>query len=646
MFDLFRRKDTAMRYFLIGLLGLVAISMVVTLIPGFGTGGGSRSDQLIAEVDGTAITIREVSLRVEQQLRNSGMSRTNGLLVANNTVEQLVAQRAAEYIARKMGFSVSDQELIEAVKLILPQAFPGGQFAGKEAYAGLLSQRGMTVPDFEARLRQQLLVQKVGNLIDEGSIVTPAEIEAEYHRQNDKIKIEYVALRGAELAKQIVVSDADVRAEFDKNKATYKLPERRSAAIFYVDEQKTALSIQATEADLRRAYDEQRDRFRTPEQRKVRHILLKTTEKPAAEIPKIQARTEELLKKIRGGGNFAELAKANSEDPGSAANGGDLGFIQRGQMVKNFEDAAFSLKPGEISNVVKTEYGFHIVQVLETQDARVRPFEEVRAELASEAQRQVVYDRMQRGMDNIRAALLKPGANLDQLAAQHGADLIRTAAMNAGQSEFPGLGPVPDLAAQMFGLKQGEVTGIVQAGTNRLALAVVTAVEPERPAAFEDVASQIRQQIVFRRASEQRSKLANQVAAEAKAPGADLKAIAAKYKLEYKSTPEFGINGAAEGLGSAEMLREAFGKPKGYVPTPVGGGDDLFVVRVLETLPADVVALAAQRDSILQQLKQNRGRERGELFQEGLVEQLTKAGKIKMYPENVKRLLASYGATS
>ena len=646
MFDLFRRRDTAMRYVLIALLGLVAISMVVTLIPGFGTGGGSRSDQLIAEIDGAPVTIREVSLRIEQQLRNSGMNRANGLVVANNTVEQVVAQRAAEYVARRMGFTVSDQELIEAVKLILPQAFPGGQFVGKDGYAALLAQRGISVGEFESRLRQQLLVQKLGSMIDESLVITPDEIEAEFHRQNDKIKIEYVTLRGSEIAKQISVTEAELRAQYDKNAAAYRQPERRRATVLFVDEQKMAQSVQPTEADLRRAYDEQRDRFRLPERLKVRHILLTTTGKPASEAPSIQAKAEDLLRKIRAGANFAELAKTYSEDPGSARNGGDLGFIERGQMVKNFEEAAFALKPGEISNVIKTEYGFHILQLMEKQEARVRPFEEARAELAAEAQRQLVYDRMQQAIENLRTVLRKRPANLEALAAQHGAELIQSGPLQPGDSVIAGLGAVPELIAQLFSLREGEVTGIVQAGSSRLALAVVTGVEAERPATFEEAAPQIRQQLLARRASELRTEWAKKIAEEARAPGSDLRAIAAKYKLPYKATPEFGINGAAEGLGSAELLRDAFGKPKGYVPAPVGGGEDLFVVRVLETLPADVAQLAAQRDTILQQLKQSRGRERGELFQESLVQQLTQAGKIKMYPDNVKRLLASYGATT
>lgn len=645
MLDLFRRRDTTLRYFLIGVLSLVAISMVVTLIPGFGTGGGSQSDQTLAKINGEPLTMREVAMRVEQQLRGSGMSRQNAFALANDTYNQLLQQRSVEYLAKKMGFKVTDNDIVEAVKIVVPQLFPNGQFVGKDVYAAFLAQRGMSVPEFESRLRTQLLTGKIGNLIDEGVIISPAEIEAEYHKQNDKIKIEYIAVRQPEIAKQVSVTDADVRAEFDKNKANYKLPEKRSATIFVLDEAKLAATMQPSDADLRRAYEDQKDRFRTPERLKVRHILIKTSEKPAAEVAKLQAKAEDLLKQIKAGGNFAELAKKNSEDTGSAVNGGELGYVVKGQTVKNFEDAAWALKPGELSGVVKTEYGFHILQLQERENARVRPFEEVKAELANETAKQVVFDRMQRNMDTLRADLVKSQNNLPELATKAGAQLIQAPPMTAAEANYPELGSAPELSAQIFALKKGDATSIVQVGGNKLALAVLTGSEPEHPATFEDVQARIRQSLAMRKAAELTAKTAQEVFAKAKAPGADLKKIAAEMKLEYKTAPEFGRNGAAEGVGSGVMFADAFGKPAGYVPNVIGIGDNSFIARVTDSIPADVTKLAADRENIVGQIKQQKSRERAELFQENLVKTLEKESKVKVDQENLKRFLASYSAS-
>lgn len=641
MFDLFRRRDTWMRYVLMVLLGLVALSMVVTLIPGYGSGGASGSDEVLAEIGGTRITVREAATRVEQTMRAMNIPRASAYMMASSVVDNFIAQTATEYYAAQMGFRVSDRELAEAIKIILPQAFPGGVFVGKEAYTGLLAQRGISLQDFESRVRSQLLASKVGDLISQSTIVTPAEIETEYRRKNDQIRIEYVALRRAEFAKQVSVSDQEIQEEFEKNKDALKLPEKRSATLFLIDEVRTAAGMKIDEADLRRAYNEQMDRFRTPERLKVRHILLKTTDKPEAEVKKLETKAEDLLKQLKGGGDFAALAKANSDDPGSAAQGGDLGYVTRGQTVKNFEEAAWSLKPGQLSNVVKTEYGFHILQLMERQDARVRPFEEAKTELAAETQRQLLFDRMQKNAEDLRAALAKDSANPDEIAARFGAQALRVTGIGPQDVEFPAIGNNPELGAQIAGLGNGQVTSVVQGANNRLAIALVTGVEPARAPTLAEVADRLKQQIASRKADDLLRQRANDLRARAM-KGEDLKKLAAEFKSEHKSPAAFNRSGAAEGLGAGEMLAEAFGKSAGYVPNTVGMNGDLFVVRVAEAIPAKIDDLGKERDAIVQRIRQQRERERADLFQDGLVEKLTKEGKLKIRQENLQRLLNSY----
>lgn len=643
MFDLFRRRDTWVRYVLMGLLGLVAISMVVTLIPGFGSPGPSGGDEVLAEIGGKRITVRDAANRVEQTIRNMNVPRASAYMVASTVVDGFIAQTATQYYAEKMGFRVSDEELVEAIKLILPQAFPGGVFVGREAYSGLLAQRGMTLQDFESRVRAQLLAAKLGDMVGQSTIVTPAEIETEFRRKNDRIRVEYVALRQADFAKQVSVSDKEIQEEFEKSKNALQLPERRSAVLFVFDEARMAAAMQVRDEDLRRLYNEQIDRFQTPERLKVRHILLKTAGKSEAEVKKLEAKAEDLLKQLRAGADFAALAKANSEDAGSAAQGGDLGYITRGQTVKNFEETAWSLKPGQLSNVVKTEYGFHILQLMEREAPRVRPFEEVKAELAAEAQRAVVFDRMQQNADNLRAALLKDASNPEQTANLFGALAIRVSGIGPQDSQFPVVGDNAELSAQIAGLSAGQVTSLVQAGPNRLALALVTAVEPSRTPALAEVAERLRKQIATKKAADLLRDRANDLRARA-IKGEDLKKLAAEFKGEYKAPAPVNRSGAVEGLGSGELLSEAFGKSPGYVPNVVGVNGDLFVVRLAETIPAKIEDLAKERDEIVQRIRQQRDRERGDLFQDGLVERLTKEGKLKIRQDNLQRLLNSYRA--
>ncbi len=644
MLDLFRRRDNVMRYVLMVVLGLVAVSMVVTLIPGFGMGGPSRSDDLLAEVGGKAITIRDAAGRIDQTIRSMGVPRQAAYTMASSIVDNLIAQQSTEYYATQMGFRVTDQELVDAIKLILPQAFPGGQFAGKEAYAGLLGQRGMSVADFESRVRAQLLTSKVGDMVEQGMIITPADLELEYRRQNDQIKIDYVALRRADVERQVTVSPEEIRAEYETNKSAMKVPEKRDVLIYFVDEALTASKMTISDADLERAYRDQIDRFQTPERLKVRHILLKTTDKSEAEVKQLEGKAQDLLKKLRGGADFAALAKANSDDPGSAVQGGELGYITKGQTVPNFEEAAWNLKPKELSNVVKTEYGFHILQLMERQEARLRPFEEAKIELVAETQRQVVYDKMQRNADSLRTELMKSGDNLQNKAAEFGASALRVTGIAPGDTNFPAIGESPELSAQIAGLKQGEVTSIVQAPDNRLAMAYVTAVQPERQAALEDSTAQIRSQIAARKTAEMLRTRSNEIRTKAQG-GASLKALATEYKAEFKTSAPFNRNGAAEGLGSGELLADAFNKPVGYVPNVIGTNGDLFIARVTETIPASLEKLAQDREAIVTRIRQQRDRERIELFQDGLVEKLTKEGKVKIYQDNMQRLLNSFRTT-
>ncbi|MCX6590924.1 MAG: peptidyl-prolyl cis-trans isomerase [Acidobacteria bacterium] len=645
MFQLFRRKDTAVRYVLMGLLGLIAVSMVWTLTPsGMGGASGNRSETVIAQVGDEQITIQEASSRIEQQMRNSGIPRTMASMVANNVVDGLVREKAIELQAQKMGFTVTDDEVVSMIKTILPQLFPNGEFLGKDAYSSFLAQRGLTTTAFESNLRRQVLATKVQNMISEAIIVTPAQVEAEFKKSNEKVKVEYVSLSIPELKKQLSVDDAAVKAEYEKLKATLKVPERRAATLVIVDQARTAAGIQVSDADLRRAYEDNKERYRTPERVQVRHILLKTTDKGPAQVAEAQKKIEDLLKQVQKGADFADLAKKNSEDPGSAINGGDLGFVTKGQMVANFEAAAFALKtPKQLSPVVKTEYGFHILQLTAREDARLRPFEEVRNELIGETQKQVVFDRMQRNIDAIRAAAAKSPEKLGEIAGQYNASLAMSGMMQASDSNFPEIGARPDLTSLIFSAKKGEVTSMVEAPGNKLAVAVVTAIEPEHPAQLADVADRLRNELLTRKATTELRDRAAQLLAKAKAGGADFKKLAAEFKGEFKAPAEFARNGAVEGLGSPLVLEEAFGKPAGTVTGPHMLGDSAFVARVVESIPADLSKLAMDRESVAKTIRDRQSREREDLFADGLVQKLTKDGKVKMFPENVKRLLASYG---
>jgi peptidyl-prolyl cis-trans isomerase D len=455
MFDLFRRRDRNVRILLTVLLGFVALSMVAYLIPGGpGTPGMTSSDTVIAEVGDEQITMMEVQRTLQGALRGKQFPPEMLQNYVPTLVDQMIAERAVAYQAGRMGFTITEEELGNALRSMLGNLLQGG--FDKERYAAFLAQQNLTVADFESNVRKQMLLTKLRNIVLEGVVVTPDEIEAEFRRRNEKVKLDYILFNTENLKKQVKLSPEDLDKYFNANRAAYRVPEKRSFEVLVANEEKIGASINLGEDEVRKLYAASLDRYRTGERVMARHILLMTQNKSADDVKKLEAKAADLLKQVKGGADFAELAKKNSDDPGSAPKGGDLGWVTKGQMVPNFEATAFSLKKGEISNVIKTEYGFHIVQVTEREEARVKPFDEVKAELATESKKQLVFDRMQSSIEQARAALAKSPSAGAQIAQQF--NLNHYVVQNAGSGDpIQEIGISAEFAGSMFGLQRGGV---------------------------------------------------------------------------------------------------------------------------------------------------------------------------------------------
>lgn len=643
MFDLFRSRERTVRYLLGALLLLVAASMVITLVPGYGTGWASGPDPtLLAEVGDHRITVQEVRRVIQREMKGN-MPEGMASVYVPTVVQQLVGLRASALYAEQLGFRVTDEEMARTLRQLIPQLWPGGTFAGKEAYSQFVAQQNMTIPEFEASLRSQILLTRLETLSLEGIIVTPQEVEEEFRRRNEAVKVQTLAVGPANVRHLVKLSDDELAAYFEKNKAAYRVPEKRSFLIFALDEDGVGATVQVSEDQLRQMYDQQLERFRVPERAHVRHILIKTVDRPASEVPSLQKKAEELLAKLKGGADFAELAKKNSEDPGSAEKGGDLGWITRGQTVPEFEKAAFSLNLKELSGLIKTEYGFHIIQVLEREQARVRPFSEVRSELASEAKRAQVYDKMQRVADQIRVALVRSREEAEKIARENGVSVVRSENVGPGDP-VQEIGVNEQFNGAVQGLPVNGVTPVVQVSPSKLVVAQVTAVTPARQAELKEVINQVRAAATAARAGELSQKISSELEARVKAGVKDLAQLAKEFGLEVKTSDFVTRNMSVEGIGPAELIEDAFRAEPGAFLGPIKASGVTVCVKVLEKRPADMTQLAAQRSSILEELKSQRARLRSELLRAGIVEELTRRKKVKIYEENVKRLVAAYSS--
>ncbi|MGB6944382.1 MAG: peptidyl-prolyl cis-trans isomerase [Bryobacteraceae bacterium] len=636
MFDLFRSRATAVRIMLGAILGVVSLSMLVYLIPGTGISGtDSNGDQVVADVGKSAVTVDEVQQSLKNYLQNSRVPPEFAATLVPQLVDQAIADRAVAYEAEQLGFRISDRDLAQALR-----SFPFGTLPPDQYQQYVQQNFGTTVPAFEENVRLKAYEDSIDNIVAEGTIVTPAEAEAEYRQANEKIKIDYIGFSPSKLMADIKPTPEELSAYFDKNKGFYTVPETRHLQLIVADQAKVADTIQVTDAQVQAYYDAHKDEYRTQERVRARHILLSTANKSKDEVAKIQAQAEALDKQIKAGGDFAELAKKYSQDPGSAQKGGDLGWVSRGQMVKNFEDAVFSLKPNEISNVVTTEYGFHIIQVLEKQPAHLQTLDEVKPAIVATLKNQNVFDRMQDLTDKAHTELVKAPQNAQQIATQLNLEFVDVPAYAPG-SPIPQLGNDQQVGATVQSMKPGEVSDVLQAG-NKLAVAVVTGTQPPHPAQLSEVESQVRQNYLQGEANRMVTEKAAKAAELLKQNGGDLKAAAKAVGGEVKTADFFSRSGAAEGIGSAALLSNLFDKPDGSVFGPLNAGGQTIVGKVTGHQDADMSTFAQQRDSIVTQLKSKKAVDRQNLLQDSILTDLIRRGKVKKHQAVIDRLIAQY----
>jgi peptidyl-prolyl cis-trans isomerase D len=640
MFDLFRSREKAVRILLGGLLLLVALSMLTYLIPSYST-GSDPSDNVLAEVGSDKIMLPDMQRLIQNAIRNRNIPAQILPNYVPELVQEAITERALEYEAQQLGFQASDADVADTIRQMMPNLFPDGKFVGKEAYAGLLAQQDLSIPEFEADLKRQIVVTRMRDIALEGTVVTPLEIEQEFRQRNQKVKIEYVKITADKYRKDVQPTEEQIQNYFKTTASQYQIPERRDLAILIADQAKLEQSVNPTDAELQQAYNQNKDQFRTPDRVKVRHILLKTTDKPASEDAQIKAKAEDLLKQINAGANFADLAKKYSEDTGSAVNGGELpDWVTRGQTVPEFERAAFSLNPGQTSGVIKTQYGYHILQVLQKEQARLRPFEEAKAELVTQLKKQRVNQLMEQASDRAQAALQKNPSDPAKVAHDFNMDLVTANGFEPGQT-IPAVGASKDFDASVSTLKQGEVSQPVAVG-NKIVLALATNVTPARPARLEEVKDKVRTAMIDSRLSAEVPKHAQELLDKTKSMGGDLKKAAESLGLELRTSEEFTRQGSVEGAGSASYFSEAFSRPDGSVFGPISMPGGTIVAKVIQHVEPDMSQLAEQRDSIRDEIKSRKARDRNSLFEDGVREALVKQGKIKVHQQVLMRLVNSY----
>jgi len=642
MFDLFRSRDKAVRILLGAILVIVALSMVTYLIPGSGSGSMGAQDNVIANVGDQKITTLEAQKAIQAVLRGGQVPSAYLSIYAPQIVQQLITERAMVYEAKRQGIRIADEDINVAIQNQLPPGFfADGKLVKKEQLESALSQQGMTIGDLKEDISRQMLVARLRDIALEGTIVSPKEVEAEYRKRNEKAKIQYVILSPAKFESEVKTDDAAMRDYYNKNKAQFQVAAKKSIQYLVFDPAAMEASIPVTDEDLHREYNANTDKYRVPERAQARHILLQTNAAKNDDAA-VHAKAEGLLKQIKSGGDFAAIAKANSQDPGSAAKGGDLGWVTRGQMVKPFEDAVFGLKPNEISGLVKTQYGYHIVQVMAHEAAHLRTFDEVKPELTAAYRKQRVNDTMQKAAEKAAAQLRKDPPHPEKAAAEAGQPLQHADVVTGDPLPLIGVSKEVDQAVQ--GLNKFEVSQPIVVTGNKMVIVDVTSVTPAHPSSFEEAKPEIQKALQSQGMEVLLTRKASDLLAKTKESGGDLEKAAKSMGLDIKTSTDFDRQAAVEGVGSASLLPDAFTKPVGTVFGPITAQGNRVVAKVVGRTEANMAQLAQNSAPIRDEIKSRRARERNTIFEDGVRRQLTQDGKIKINQDAINRVVQNYRA--
>ncbi len=632
-------KEKLYKYALIFFLSIVCLSMVIVMAP---IGGGDTSttqSNVLASIGNNTVTSQELDEHIRDEFRNSpnGMNPRMIAMFAPTVLDQLVIDQILVEEAHKMGIEVTDAEVLKTFEGI-PWLYPGGNFVGAEQAAQMISANtGKTLPQFEALIRDSLLEDKIRGIVTDGVQVTPGEVLAQYRRRNNKTKIDYVTLDPSQFIKDVKITPEALAATFKINSAKYKLPEQRQLRYVMIDADLARARVNVTDAELHDYYAQHLSDYRVPDRVKVAHILFKTTGKTPAEAATLEKTAADVLNQIRAGANFGDLARKYSEDSTAQA-GGELGWIVHGQTVPNFESTAFGLKPGEVSGLVKTEYGIHIIKVEDKQVAHLQTFDELKGSIQAELEKQRIAD-VQDSLANSLATQIK--ANPQQFA-----DIVTKAGFVPRETPlFKFNQPVPDLGKSdgldnlAFQLKINEVGGPVSVPRGEAVIQLIQ-VSPEHVPSLDEVRPQVeedfRHEDSITLAREKAEKLAELAKTE------DFDKAAKSLGLTPKTSNDFSESEYVEGAGNGSQLTGAFTLDPGQVSNVISVGTNQVVFKVISHTPANDADFAAQRDQIEEELLSQKRSLEFEIYRQNLKEQFLRSGQLKLNDAGMKQYLASY----
>ena len=588
-------------------LALVVLTFVVFYIPDFlTTTTGASPNETIADVEGEPITVGTFTRRYNAQVqayRNAYGGQMNDQLlkqlgIDRQILQQLIDEESMVAESRKQGITVSDVEIRERI-LALPGFQENGTFVGEQRYRQILQVQNppLSTTEFENSLRRALMIEKLRTALTGWMSVNDADVVAEFRKRNEKIKLEVVPVTAEAFKSQVTVTDAELVPFFEKAKDKYRIGEKRKIKYAQVNVEQVRGTITVPETEIAAFYQQNLSQYQTPAQLRASHILFKLEGKDEKVV---QALAEDVLKKAKApNADFAALAKQYSEDDTNNQNGGDLDYFGRGRMVAEFEQAAFGMKAGEISNLVKTAFGFHIIKVVDNQPDQTRPIVEVHAELEDQLKWQKAQAEAERIAKSLEATTKTP-ADLDKVAKERNLAVVETSLI-ASDEPIQGVGAQPELSGRVFGMKEGEVTPAMRVATGWV-FATVTGRQDSYVPQLAEVKAKVADDVRQEKAAEMAKQRATAIATDLK-NAKDFAAAVKRAGLEVKTTELVARGTAIPDLGISEAVdAAAFALPQGGVSDAITTPTGTAVIRVVEKVGVTDAEVESGKDVLRDEL--------------------------------------------
>lgn len=631
------QRKRGVKIFLGAVLVAISAAMVLTLAPIGGMGGTTASPDAVATVGGLNITVFDVRQEFDQRTRGQQVPPVLQGIYMQQILNDMIFKNVLRLEAQRLGMEVTDDDVTQRIRQILPSAFAGGTWVGSERYAQEVQVRtGMSVPQFEDTLRTGMLEERFQRLVTDGITVSPQELQERYRWENEKVQLSYVQVKPGDLENSINPSEAELTAYFTKNQSKYQVPERRSAKYALLDLAKLKQQTKISDAEIQTYYQAHLNDYKVENRVHVEHILFKTLGKTDAEVALIKQSAQKIDEQAKHGGNFEDLAKKNSEDDNSKAKGGDIGWIVAGQTVAAFEKVAFSLPKGAISDVVQTPYGFDIIKVLDKETAHTKPVTEVRDSIVTLLTQQKVTQEQNDLSDKMASAVRQSSRQaIETVAKSLNLDLGETQLVSVTEP-VGDLGNAAALEEALFSLHEGELSQPISVDRGYVILQVDKII-----GSHQGTLAEVKDRVLADYRKEKSLDLAQQKAQELSKllkGGEAIDKAAKSLGLTAKSSDPISRNSEVADLGPVKNFEPAFNMNVGQTSDPILVSGNWVVYQVKAKQPVNEADFAKAKDSIQQQILQDKQNAAFEAFRAALEARYAKEGKLVINSQNMKTL--------